>query len=158
MWGLSRDILCNPSCGCHVWVTRSFCWVNTELNTTLAAALTTVPTRINRGDDEMERCTPECGSELWTQTLRWKVLQQDRRARILSTPQTDVARHSRSPNQNLIIIFQCLFSISHTSSAEVLARRLIGTCTRWSPFGPSHTIIWIGVLLLLTLCSRYLFG
>ena len=92
LWGLSRDILCNPNCGCHVWVTRSFCWVNTELNTTLAAALTTVPTRITRGDDETERCTPECSSELRTQTLRWKVLQQDRRARIQSTPQTDVAR------------------------------------------------------------------
>ena len=49
---------------------------------------------------------------------RERCYKQDWRARIQSPPQTDVARHSRSPSQNLTITFQYLFSHSHTHPVQ----------------------------------------
>ena len=46
-----------------------------RLLTQLAAARKTVPTRITRGDRRTKRCTPDCSTELRTQTLTRKVLQ-----------------------------------------------------------------------------------
>ena len=131
MWGCRGYKLATSNCSRHVWTSRVYGRCDLQICTEYAGSCLSNPTRSTQRWQSDKKCTPDLQQGCRRQVNHELSITDWVTSKNNNEPQSDVARHPEIPSQHWRRpdpFLSNTFDPSHSSSTDVLARRLIGTC------------------------------